>query len=93
MGAGHRGTRKQKQLYHSHLRTIQLFRYPRQGSNKRDSTREKPNSMESPGSEPGTISADAMQEALLLHDLLAKLMEDQRALVLGLAQRAAGLTE
>ena len=68
-------------------------RYPRQGSNKSDSTREKPNSKESPGSEPGTISAEAMQEALRLHDLLAKLTEDQRALVLGLAQRAAGLTE
>lgn len=67
--------------------------YPRQGSNNHDSTRQKPNSKESPGPEPGTPPSKSIQEALDLQDLLALMTEEQRALILGLARRAAGLRE
>ena len=49
--------------------------------------------MESPGSEPGTPSDETLREALDLHALFARLTEDQRAFILGLVRRAAGLSE
>ncbi len=39
---------------HTAIERMLHTEYPRQGSNKLDSTRERPNSKDSPGSEPGT---------------------------------------